>query len=194
MLRFLTLAPAFVLLLLYPNVGRPDEPLQVNAGDNIVLMGYEPWFGPKGVYYGNAPHQPKLKSANTTAIGLKGYDSADEKIIFQHAAWLKEAGVHAILLDHSNGTACTFGDGRFCSEKPEEVAAGKAHFGKIKDNITAIFKRLAAGSVPLKIVPLLGGGEPTALEPNADGITSLEKQINFYLDLFAKHPGLSVQY
>ena len=167
----------------------PDSALEVNPEKGIVLMGYEPWFGPKGVYYANAPHQPTLSSASTAAVGRTGYDSSDEAIIKKHAAWFAEAGVDAILMDHTNGGGCTFGDvAKYCPEP-----ATQAHFRAIRDNVSAIYKNVAANKLAIKIVPMLSG-EDNVVEPNADGETSWEKELRFYVELQEKYPQLSVLY
>ena len=51
----------------------------------MVVMEYEAWFGPNAVTFQTSVAKPLLQSTNMQAIG-GGYDSADPKVIRQHAA------------------------------------------------------------------------------------------------------------
>jgi hypothetical protein len=67
--------------------GSPDSngPLFVNEDSHVVVMEYEAWFGPNAVTFQTSVAKPLLQSTDMQAIG-GGYDSADPKVIRQHAA------------------------------------------------------------------------------------------------------------
>ena len=64
---------------------KPTKP-----ADRLVGMAYSTWFPPIG--WSNTWSEPELSC----------YDSADTKIIRQHAEWLSDAGVDFIWIDWSN--------------------------------------------------------------------------------------------
>jgi hypothetical protein len=80
-----------------PPPAKPHEPVTLKS-ERLVGIGYQTWFPPQS--WDKAWDEPLLGR----------YDSGNERVIRQHAEWLKGAGVDFVWIDWSNNL--TAGPGR----------------------------------------------------------------------------------
>jgi hypothetical protein len=171
-----------------------DGPLIVDSTSHVVMMEYEAWFGPRAVTFQGTPAKPLLQSADMQNVG-GGYDSADPAVIRQHVAWMEQLGVDAAISEVTNNVSCIF-NSKWFAEKylPYCTPAFRANNRNILDNTGNLYPAWTKLGTRLKLIPLLGGGDPTVLYPDIDGTNALEKEIQFFGSLLEQFPDRQVIY
>jgi hypothetical protein len=173
-----------------------DRPLIVDDHSRVALMEYEAWFGPNGVTFQNSSAMPWLQSADMIPLG-GGYDSADPAVIRQHVEWMDWLGVDGAIVDLTNAVSCIF-DSEWFVEKylsgPGNCQSLRSDFQSIRDNTGNLYPAWSRLRTSLKIVPLLGGTDPTVLYLDNDGRTALEKEIDYFGERMEKFPGRNILY
>jgi len=153
-------------------------------------MEYEAWFGPAAVGFEWSNSQPLLASVSMQNAGLKGYDSADPLVIRQHAAWLEQMGIDGVLVDLTNGLNCSFMQAwaPYCGQ------ANWDSFQAIKSSTANLYPAFTQLGTPLKIVPLVGGGDPAYFDLDSNGKTPIEEELDYFSALIAQYTDRSVIY
>jgi hypothetical protein len=171
-----------------------DKPLLVNGDRHVVILEYEAWFGPNAVTFQNAEARPLLQSDDMRAVG-GGYDSADPHVIRQHVQWMQFMGIDAASIDVTNNVGCIFSIGsvssEFCNPPDERFRQQNRNILKNTGNLYPAWSRL---ETPLKLVPLLGCQTPLDLAVGSDGMTGLQKEVEYFGRLMGRYPQLSVRY
>jgi hypothetical protein len=166
----------------------------VNAHSHVVVMEYEAWFGPNAVTFQGTAAKPLLQSADMQAVG-GGYDSADPAVIQQHVEWMESIGIDATINDLTNNVSCIFNSEQFIKKYlPYCTPSFRVNNQNIRDNTGNLFPAWTALGTPLKIIPLLGGGDPTVLYEDLDGKTALEKEIDYFGALMRQYPDRQLIY
>ena len=172
----------------------PRGPLIVDSNSHVVIMEYEAWFGPGAVTFQGTAGKPLLQSADMQSVG-GGYDSADPAVIKQHVEWMEQIGIDAAISDLTNNVSCIFNSEWFATKYlPYCSPAFRANNQSIRDNTGNLYPAWTSLGTPLKLIPLLGGGDPTVLYPDIDGKNSLEKEIEFFGSLLQRFPDRQVIY
>jgi hypothetical protein len=172
----------------------PAGPLIVDANSHVVVMEYEAWFGPRAVTFQGTAAKPLLQSADMQSVG-GGYDSRDPAVIQQHVAWMEQIGVDAAISDLTNNVSCIFNSEWFAKKYlPYCSPAFRANNRNIRDNTGNLYPAWTQLGTPLKLIPLLGGGDPTVLFPDIDGRNSFEKEIEYFGSLMRQFPDRQVIY
>lgn len=173
---------------------RSSGPLVVGPDSHIVVMEYEAWFGPNAVTFQGTAAQPLLQSADMQAVG-GGYDSADPAVIGQHVAWMEGMGMDAALVDLTNNVSCIFNSEWFAKKYlPYCTPPFRVLNQNIRDNTGNLFPAWTELGTSLGLIPLLGGSDSTVLFPDIDGKNALEKEVDYFGDLFQKYPERQVIY
>jgi hypothetical protein len=124
-----------------------------------------------------------------------GYDSRDPAVIQQHVAWMEQIGVDAAISDLTNNVSCIFNSEWFAKKYlPYCSPAFRANNRNIRDNTGNLYSAWTQLGTPLKLIPLLGGGDPTVLFPDIDGRNSFEKEIEYFGSLMRQFPDRQVIY
>ena len=163
------------------------HPLVVDESSHIIVMQYEPWFGPKSVNFLKVAATPLLFSSSMR----RGYDSADRAVLRQHIQWIEALGVDAILVDVTNGIACL--------KKNSEINCGQTEGVRaILKNIEILYDELdqlhQAGLSDLKIIPLIGAQSDSGLDRALSEKSGTEIAFEFFESLMNIHPDLNVIY
>ena len=74
------------------------------------------------------------------------------------------------------------------------AARNRIGFLTFRSNLANLYPAYRALKTHLKIIPLLGGGEPDILELDSDGTSAFEKQMDYFLNLIESYPELNVKY
>jgi hypothetical protein len=174
-----------------------DSPLVVDERSHVVAMEYEAWFGPNAVNFSPGTAMPLLQSPDMIPYG-GGYDSREPAVIKQHAAWLRELGADAIILDLTNDISCTFNSEWFVKQylenAPGDCPVNRPFFQGIRDNTGNIFPAWQKLGTPIKIIPQVGGIDQDVLYKDTDGKTAFEKEIEYFGALMEKYPDREVIY
>jgi hypothetical protein len=172
----------------------PTGPLIVDAQSHIVALEYEAWFGPRAVTFQGTAAKPVLQSPDMQSVG-GGYDSADPQVIRQHVAWMEQMGVDAAISDLTNNVSCIFNSQWFIKKYLHYcTAAFRTSNQIIRNNTGNLYPAWTQLGMPLKLIPLLGGADPTVLYPDIDGENSLQKEIEFFGSLMCQFPDRQVIY
>jgi hypothetical protein len=171
-----------------------DLPLIVDEKSHIVVMEYEAWFGPNAVTFQSSAAMPFLQSADMQSVG-GGYDSADPAVIKQHVAWMESLGIDAAIADLTNNVSCIFNSEQF-AEKYLPYCTPSFHIynQNIRNNTGNLFPAWTNLGTPLKLIPMLEGGDPTVLYKDVDGETAFEKEIDYFGSLMQQYPSRQVIY
>lgn len=177
------------------------NPLVINTNSKIVVMEFEPWFGPDAIRFGvywQPFYKPLKISSNMVAQG-GGYDSGDPTIIKQQASEIQGVGADAILVDLSNAVGCLF-NYKLCTGNTdaEKLAAYNGGITTLKNNVSTIYQQLhelsLKGETHLKIIPLIGAQETDGFSIGSNGKNGVQMETDFFLELQKKYPELSVIY
>jgi hypothetical protein len=174
----------------------PDSngPLFVNEDSHVVVMEYEAWFGPNAVTFQTSVAKPLLQSTDMQAIG-GGYDSADPKVIRQHAAWMEAMGIDAALIEVTNNVSCIFNSEEFAQKYlPNCTELFRSENQSIRDNTGNLYTAWSGLGTRFKLIPMLGGIDQDVLYKDTDGKTAFEKELEYFGARIRKHPNLSVIY
>ncbi|MBV8373132.1 MAG: hypothetical protein JOY69_07705, partial [Candidatus Eremiobacteraeota bacterium] len=170
------------------------SPLVVGPSDHVVVLEYEAWFGPKAENFSDAEAMPILQSADMKPFG-GGYDSADPRVIAQHLQWMQYMDVDAAMIDLTNNVGCIFSTGpvsrRYCNPASEAFRASNR---AIRANDANLYPAWTALRTPLKLIPLIGCQTKLDVARDASGVSGFQKAIEFFGNLIARYPGLSVVY
>jgi hypothetical protein len=174
---------------------RADGPLVVDAKSHVVVMEYEAWWGPKALTFQGTAAKPLLQSKDMKPLG-GGYDSADPTVIRQHVEWLEYVGVDAAIAEVTNNVSCIFNSEWFVKKYLGDRCPPlqRSQNQKIRDNTGNLYPAWAKLRTPLKLMPLLGGIDQDVLFKDLDGKTALEKEVDYFGALMARHPELNVIY
>ncbi|MGO8796432.1 MAG: hypothetical protein ACLQLC_16545 [Candidatus Sulfotelmatobacter sp.] len=188
-LRLLALALLFTCTCSFCQVNSPSNgPLIVEPDSHIVVMEYEAWFGPHAVTFQGTAAKPLLQSPDMQSVG-GGYDSADPAVIRQHVAWMEHMGIDAAIADLTNNASCIFNSELFAKKWLPYCSPPFRVFNQnIRDNTGNLFPAWTELGTSLGLIPLLDGGDSTVLFPDIDGKNALEKEIDYFGDLFQKYP------
>jgi hypothetical protein len=189
-------ASIFILFLAATALAQtaPTEPLIVRPDSHFVFMEYEAWFGPNAVTFQGTAAKPFLQSPDMQSVG-GGYDSRDPKVIHEHVAWFESAGLDGAIIDLTNNVSCIFNSQWFIQKYlPYCTQAFREQNQTIRDNTGHLYPAWAELGTSLKLIPLLGGSDPTVLYPDSDGKTAFEKEIDYFGARMLKHPELTVIY
>jgi hypothetical protein len=170
----------------------PDSngPLFVNEDSHVVVMEYEAWFGPNAVTFQTSVAKPLLQSTDMQAIG-GGYDSADPKVIRQHAAWMEAMGIDAALIEVTNNVSCIFNSEEFAQKYlPNCTELFRSENQSIRDNTGNLYPAWSGLRTQLKLIPMLGGIDQDVLYKDTDGKTAFEKELEYFGARIRKHPNL----
>lgn len=201
-----------------------SSPLTVVAGasnadpgttrGNIVVMEFEPWWGPTGINfnYPGVTTKPWTGFPNTgllasttapydmTSLG-GGYSSADPAVIREQQKLIQNLGVDALLVDMTNYNGCTFNASYAqCPGPTEQEKMDQHNIGgaALKANVTALYTQLAtlaaAYKSHLKIIPLLGGQDPSDFALDSSGKSGVENGTAWFRALQNAHTNLNVVY
>jgi hypothetical protein len=175
------------------------EPLTVTATSSVVVMNFEPWFGPNAITFKDTYAKPFYTSENMININGGGYDSADPKIINEQARLIQELGADALLVDLTNNVDCIF-DPKFCPADTDRERQRIYDTGAavLKNNVSTLYEQINKlsneGSTKLKIIPLIGGQTHGDFTIGDSGKTGIEMATDFFLNLQSKYPNLTVVY
>jgi hypothetical protein len=190
----ITLSVLLACSLAAASSSAPAGPLIVDANSHIVAMEYEAWFGPNAVTFQGTAAAPLLQSPDMQSVG-GGYDSADPAVIRQHVAWMEQIGVDAAISDLTNNVSCIFNSDSFIKKYlPYCTPAFRAYNRNIRDNTGNLYPAWTKLGTPLKLIPLLGGSDPTVLFPDVDGENAFQKEIKFFGSLMKQFPDRQVVY
>jgi hypothetical protein len=97
--------------------------------------------------------KPLLQSTDMQAIG-GGYDSADPKVIRQHAAWMEAMGIDAALIEVTNNVSCIFNSEEFAQKYlPNCTELFRSENQSIRDNTGNLYPAWSGLGTRLKLIP-----------------------------------------
>ena len=145
----------------------------------IVVMEYMPWTGPNAYPIDATMDVPQLGSL----YGADGttYDMTDCRVLGQHARWMVDMGVDAILLDLSNVGQCIFANGLSddtvgCHSTPINDLTRAM---QVKQNVLAIYAYYHQHNVPIRIIPMLDAQDPSLEIQYPNGETGFQRGLQF---------------
>jgi len=189
----------FILVLLAAVISpaqdrSPSQPYVVGPHSHLVVMEYEAWFGPKAVTFQGTAAKPFLQSPDMQPVG-GGYDSHDPNIIRHHVEWFQSAGLDGAVIEVTNNVSCIFNSLWFIQKYlPYCTQAFREMNQNIRDNTGNLYPAWAELGTSLKLIPLMGGSDPTVLYPDLDGKTAFEKEVDYFGARMREHPELNVIY
>src|SRR6202522_4596119 len=108
---------------------------------------------------------------------------------------MKQMGVDAAISDLTNNVSCIFNSQGFIKKYLHYcTAAFRTSNQIIRNNTGNLYPAWTQLGTPLKLIPLLGGGDPTVLFPDIDGRNSFEKEIEYFGSLMRQSPDRQVIY
>jgi hypothetical protein len=171
-----------------------SEPYVVGPDSHLVFMEYEAWFGPNAVTFQGTAAKPFLRSPDMQPVG-GGYDSRDPNIIRHHVDWFQSAGLDGAVIEVTNNVSCIFNSLWFIQKYlPYCTQAFREMNQNIRDNTGNLYPAWAGLGTDLKLIPLVGGNDPTVLYPDLDGKTAFEKEVEYFGSRMHQHPELTVIY